>query len=292
MLYALSIQSFVLIDRLDLEAADGFTALTGETGAGKSIILDALGLVMGSPADRKQVRAGAEQANISAEFLLPPDHPAWAVLERHDLTFDRNEMLILRRTVSQSGPSRAFVNAQSVAAVILAELAEVLVEIHGQHAASQLMQLRQTHALGILDDHQAGVRDIDSDLDYRGRDQQLDHAIFEGLHATLFLDGPHAAVYEPDSSSTSLPLPSRQRVEQRLHRGPAVLGISLQPPDQDPAQPARDSRGRGRLQLALSDPADDLGRRLAVGWCSIRGLASRGGRRLSIGPPRASVVLP
>jgi DNA repair protein RecN (Recombination protein N) len=149
MLYALSIQSFVLIDRLDLEAADGFTALTGETGAGKSIILDALGLVMGGPADRKQVRVGAEQANITAEFLLPPDHPAWTVLERHELTFDRNEMLILRRTVSQSGPSRAFVNAQSVAAAILAELAEVLVEIHGQHAASGLMR-PSTH-LELLD---------------------------------------------------------------------------------------------------------------------------------------------
>ena len=149
MLYALSIQSFVLIDRLDLEAANGFTALTGETGAGKSIILDALGLVMGSPADRKQVRVGAEQANITAEFSLPPEHPAWDILQCHSIAHRPDEMLILRRTVSRSGPSRAFVNAQSVAASVLSELAEVLVEIHGQHAASALMR-PSTH-LELLD---------------------------------------------------------------------------------------------------------------------------------------------
>ncbi|MHA7859231.1 MAG: DNA repair protein RecN [Henriciella sp.] len=149
MLYALSIQSFVLIDRLDLEAAQGFTALTGETGAGKSIILDALGLVMGSPADRKQVRVGADQANIAAEFALSPTHPAWGVLDHHGIDHNRDEMLILRRTVSKTGPSRAFVNAQPVAAAVLSELAEVLVEIHGQHAASSLMR-PSTH-LDLLD---------------------------------------------------------------------------------------------------------------------------------------------
>lgn len=149
MLYALSIQSFVLIDRLDLEAAHGFTALTGETGAGKSIILDALGLVMGSPADRKQVRVGADQAIIAAEFALPRNHPAWDILDQHGIEFSPDEMLILRRTVSKTGPSRAFVNAQPVAAAVLAELAEVLVEIHGQHAASALMR-PSTH-LDLLD---------------------------------------------------------------------------------------------------------------------------------------------
>ncbi|NQY39944.1 MAG: DNA repair protein RecN [Henriciella sp.] len=149
MLYALSIQSFVLIDRLDLEAANGFTALTGETGAGKSIILDALGLVMGGPADRKQVRVGAEQANITAEFALPPEHPVWDILQQHSIDHRSDEMLVLRRTVSRSGPSRAFVNAQSVAASVLSELAEVLVEIHGQHAASALMR-PSTH-LELLD---------------------------------------------------------------------------------------------------------------------------------------------
>ena len=149
MLYALSIQSFVLIDRLQLEAASGFTALTGETGAGKSIILDAISLVLGGPANRKQVRAVADQASITAEFALPADHAAWLVLQAHDLDFDTEATLLLRRTVPVSGPSRAFINGQPVAAAILTELGERLVEIHGQHAASGLMR-PSTH-LDLLD---------------------------------------------------------------------------------------------------------------------------------------------
>ncbi|MEL6726964.1 MAG: DNA repair protein RecN [Pseudomonadota bacterium] len=140
MLYAISIQSFVLIDRLDLEAATGFTALTGETGAGKSIILDALGQVLGATADRKQVRSGADQASITAEFSLPESHVAWGVLSDQGIAFDPTETLLLRRVISREGPSRAFVNGQSVAATILAKLGESLVEIHGQHSASQLLR--------------------------------------------------------------------------------------------------------------------------------------------------------
>lgn len=149
MLYALSIQSFVLIDRLQLDAAKGFTALTGETGAGKSIILDAIGLVLGGPANRKQVRVGADQASITAEFDVPENHSAWRVLEAHGITYNVDETLVLRRTVSVSGPSRGFINGQPVAAAMLSELAEVLVEIHGQHAASGLMR-PSTH-LDLLD---------------------------------------------------------------------------------------------------------------------------------------------
>ncbi len=149
MLYALSIQSFVLIDRLDLEAATGFTALTGETGAGKSIILDALGLVLGGSVNRQQVRAGADRAIISAEFSVPVAHPAWAVLSANDISADPNEMMILKRVVAADGPSRAFVNGQPVAAALLAEIGASLVEIHGQHAAAQL--LRPSVHLELLD---------------------------------------------------------------------------------------------------------------------------------------------
>ena len=149
MLNALSIRSFVLIDRLDLEASTGFTALTGETGAGKSIILDALGLVLGGAADRKQIRSGAEQAIISAEFAIAAHHPVWTVLSESAIDFDCSETLCLRRIISLSGPSRAFVNEQPVAAALLARLGEALVEIHGQHAASRLMR-PATH-LDLLD---------------------------------------------------------------------------------------------------------------------------------------------
>lgn len=163
MLYALSIQSFVLIDRLNLDAATGFTALTGETGAGKSIILDALNLVLGGPVNRKQIRAGDDQASITAEFALPATHQVWAILEAHDIAFERDEMLLMRRTISTTGPSRAFVNAQSVAAGVLAEVGEVLVEIHGQHAASRLM--KPSSHLELLD----SFGGLDAQVDRCGR---------------------------------------------------------------------------------------------------------------------------
>jgi len=149
MLHALSIHSFVLIDQLELDAQSGFTALTGETGAGKSIILDAISLVLGGPANRKQVRSGADCASISAEFSLPPKHAVWRLLQDQGLPYSCEDMLVLRRTVPASGPSRAFVNGHPVAAAVLSELGEVLVEIHGQHAASGLMR-PSTH-LGLLD---------------------------------------------------------------------------------------------------------------------------------------------
>jgi len=140
MILALSIRDFVLIDRLDVEPGAGFTALTGETGAGKSIILDALSLTLGSPADRAMIRAGAEQATIAAEFAVPPGHPVWDVLAEHGLEASPEETLTLKRVVRASGPARAFVNDQPVSAALLAEAGETLVEIHGQHAASSLLR--------------------------------------------------------------------------------------------------------------------------------------------------------
>ncbi len=159
MLHALSIQSFVLIEHLDLEAASGFTALTGETGAGKSIILDALSLVLGGQADRSQIRNGGDQAVISAEFIAPGEHPVWSILDEHGLSYDREEAIALRRTLSRTGPSRAFVNGQSVAAAVLAQIGERLVEIHGQHAASQLM--KPSAHLGLLD----AFADLEGEVD-------------------------------------------------------------------------------------------------------------------------------
>ncbi len=140
MLVALSIRSFVLIDRLDLEPGDGFTALTGETGAGKSIILDALGLALGGAAERRFVRSGSDRARVVAEFAPPPDHPAWGLLDEADLELDRSETLTLARTVARSGPSRAYINDQPVSASLLARVGGALVEIHGQHAAAGLLK--------------------------------------------------------------------------------------------------------------------------------------------------------
>ncbi len=140
MILALSIRDFVLIDRLDIEPGNGFTALTGETGAGKSIILDALALTLGAAADRAFVRAGAAQASVAAEFAAVPGHPVWSVLAEHGFEAGPDETLTLKRIVRASGPARAFINDQPVSAALLAEAGETLVEIHGQHAASALMR--------------------------------------------------------------------------------------------------------------------------------------------------------
>ncbi len=140
MILALSIRDFVLIDRLDIEPGSGFTALTGETGAGKSIILDALALTLGAPADRGVIRSGAEQASVAAEFAAVPGHPVWDVLAEHGFEASPDETLTLKRVVRASGPARAFINDQPVSAALLAEAGETLVEIHGQHAASALMR--------------------------------------------------------------------------------------------------------------------------------------------------------
>lgn len=140
MLFALSIRDFVLVDRLDLSPGSGFTALTGETGAGKSILLDALSVVLGAPAEKRFVREGAEEAQVSAAFDLAPSHPVWALLSEASLEADPGEALTLKRVIRARGAARALVNDQPVSAGLLADLGRELVEIHGQHAASALVR--------------------------------------------------------------------------------------------------------------------------------------------------------
>lgn len=140
MLLSVSIRDFVLISRLDLSPGEGFTALTGETGAGKSIILDAIALALGGQADRGMIRAGAEQASVAAEFDVARDHPVWALLTGQGVAAQAGETLTLKRVVRAQGPARGFINDQPVSASLLAEAGDLLVEIHGQHAASSLMR--------------------------------------------------------------------------------------------------------------------------------------------------------
>ena len=131
MLARLSIHDVVLIDQLDLEFAPGLTVLTGETGAGKTILLDALSLALGARGDGGLVRNGQPQGQVTAVFELPPDHPALAALDGHDIEI--GDELILRRVQFADGRTRAYVNDQSVSAQSLRSLAAALVEIHGQH---------------------------------------------------------------------------------------------------------------------------------------------------------------
>ncbi|MDP3746949.1 MAG: DNA repair protein RecN [Phenylobacterium sp.] len=144
MLIGLWIRDVVLIEALDLSIGPGLTALTGETGAGKSIILDALGLAVGVRAEAGLVRQGAAQAAVSAVFAPSPDHPIWDVLEEKGLSYARDEDLILRRTLSVDGRSRAFVNDQATSATVLRELGDLLLEVHGQHETVGLLDAR-TH---------------------------------------------------------------------------------------------------------------------------------------------------
>jgi DNA repair protein RecN (Recombination protein N) len=144
MLIGLWIRDVVLIEALDLSIGPGLTVLTGETGAGKSIILDALGLAVGARGDAGLVRAGAAQAAASAVFAPTPDHPVWELLEEKGLSYARDEDLVLRRTLSADGRSRAFVNDQATGVGVLKEIGERLLEVHGQHETVGLLDAR-TH---------------------------------------------------------------------------------------------------------------------------------------------------
>lgn len=138
MLTALHIQNFVLIDQATLALGPGLTALTGETGAGKSILLDALGVVVGGRADRGALRQGAERGTISATFDVDADHPVWTTLAQNDLPTD-DDVVILRRVQTRDGKSRAFINDQPVGATLLRAVGEQLLEAHGQHDGRGLL---------------------------------------------------------------------------------------------------------------------------------------------------------
>jgi DNA repair protein RecN (Recombination protein N) len=147
-LRALEIRDFVIVERVSLEPAAGFNVLTGETGAGKSILVDAIELLVGGRADAAVVRDGAEKAELSAEFEV--DAPLLSWLDDNDLAGDPGQ-LILRRTIDRSGRSRSFINGHAATAAQLREAGERLVDIHGQHAHQSL--LRASGQRELLDAH-------------------------------------------------------------------------------------------------------------------------------------------
>lgn len=150
MLTSLSIRDIVLVEALDLEFGPGLTVLTGETGAGKSIILDALGLATGARADGGLVRGGAAQGRATAVFSPPSAHALWAELREAGLEVEPGEDLVLRRQQGADGRSRAFINDQPVSIATLRGLGERLIEVHGQHETVGLLDAK-THR-GLLDD--------------------------------------------------------------------------------------------------------------------------------------------
>ena len=139
MLTALSIRDIVLIEKLDIPLDKGLTVLTGETGAGKSILLDSLGLARGARGDSSLVRAGAERGVVTAAFALPSSHAAFAVLREQGIESDGE--LIIRRMQNADGPSRATINDQPVSLNLLRQISVTLAEIHGQHADRALVEV-------------------------------------------------------------------------------------------------------------------------------------------------------
>jgi len=160
MLRALSIRDYVIVERLDLELSGGFTALTGETGAGKSILIDALLLALGGRADPAAVRAGAQRAEVSADFEVGEAGPARAWLRSLDFEEDDGACLV-RRTVDAGGRSRGFVNGRPATAAQLRELGEMLVDVHGQHDHQLL--LRPDRQRALLDSF-AGAEELARDV--------------------------------------------------------------------------------------------------------------------------------
>jgi DNA repair protein RecN (Recombination protein N) len=138
MLLGLSIRDVVLIDKLDLAFRPGLCVLTGETGAGKSILLDALGLALGMRADSSLVRPGATQAMVTAEFDFAADHPARRLLEEAGISAE-NDILVLRRIVGADGRSRAFIDDQPASIGLLRQIADLAIEIEGQFAQTGLL---------------------------------------------------------------------------------------------------------------------------------------------------------
>lgn len=150
MLRRLSLKDFVIVDALELEFGAGFSVLTGETGAGKSILIDALQLALGARAEGGVVREGCSRSEIAAEFDSPPSLAGWL----DEAGFAVDETLLLRRVVDAQGKSRAFVNGSAATLVQLREVADHLIDIHGQHA---WQSLTRPAAVRALLDEQAGI---------------------------------------------------------------------------------------------------------------------------------------
>ncbi len=159
MLTALHIENFLLIERLSLTLGQGLTALTGETGAGKSILLEALGLAAGGRTARGGVRRGADRGVVAAAFEPAADHPVWAILKENGLD-GGDDQVILKRVQSADGKSRAFINDQPASVALLKAVGETLIEIHGQHDGVSFLSAAAHR--GLLDEFAgAGKRAAD-----------------------------------------------------------------------------------------------------------------------------------
>ena len=149
MLTQLTISNFAIVESLDIELKSGMTTITGETGAGKSIAIDALSLCLGSRGEAGMVRAGANRADICGQFDISSNKPAQTFLQRLEL--DKDNLCIVRRLISKEGRSKGYINGIAVPISQLKELGQLLLNIHGQHAHQGLLD--QNTQLKLLDQY-------------------------------------------------------------------------------------------------------------------------------------------
>ncbi len=266
MLTALSIRDLVLIERLDLVFGPGLTVLTGETGAGKSILLDGLGLALGARAEAGLLRGDAAQASVSAMFAPPPGHPALALAA--ELGIAAGEEIVLRRVLTRDGRSRAFVNDQPVGASLLRRFGAALVEIQGQHDQLELADPAR-HAV-LLD--AAGIAaELCDETEATWEEWQKARALVAAARAALaeaereeeYLR--HAvdelAILAPRAGEEEVLAAERTALQQAERRGEAIATAlaELSPGNRRTPGPAAAlraaSRALGRLSGPLALPA-------------------------------------
>ena len=276
MLTALSIRDVVLIERLDLSFGPGLTVLTGETGAGKSILLDSLGLALGARADAGLVRAGAEQASVTACFAPPSGHPIGALLNEQGL--EAEDDIVLRRVLGRDGRSRAFINDQPVGVALLRRAASLLAEVQGQHEQIGLAEAA-SHAV-LLDAFGVSrpLRDSTSSTWRSWRDaigslQAAREAIAAAQRDEEWLR--HAvgelADLAPQLGEEEALARERQRLQQGERRAEAIAAAlaELAPHDRRTPAPAAAMRAAGRalqrlVSTAQPDAANPAGPALAA----------------------------
>jgi DNA repair protein RecN (Recombination protein N) len=264
MLNSLSIRDVVLIERLDLSFGSGLTTLTGETGAGKSILLDSLGLALGARADTGLIRAGAEQAVVAAAFSVTPSHPALALLGEHGLASGPD--IFLRRIVNRDGRSRALVNDQPVSLSFLRMLSALLIEVQGQHEqvglADPANHMALLDAFGVPAEARAATasahktwRDVAARL--KAAEQKIEDAAREEdflRHAVDELSRLNPRPDEEEELATE-----RQRLQSGERRAEAIASAlaELTPKDRRAAGPAAHLRAAARALAKLATPGEE-----------------------------------
>ncbi|KXV34607.1 DNA recombination protein RecN [Gluconobacter thailandicus] len=267
MLTHLSIRDVVLIEKLDLALASGLTVLTGETGAGKSILLDSLGLALGDRANAGLIRSGATQASVAAIFEVPLKHPVFTLLGEQGIALeDPSEPLVLRRIVTLDGRSRAYVSDQPVGITLLRRIASQLVEIQGQHEqmglADQSTHLDLLDAFGVKPAllaqtsaafHQwaaarTALKKARSDMEAAAREEEWLRATVDDLSTLAPQEG------EEDNLAAL-----RVSLQQDEKRGEAVAAAlaELTPRDRRSSSPAAALRSASRALVRLLPSTTD-----------------------------------